>query len=145
MQNVTYMEMMQNFWNIIQYWLVKVQTFDRGIILIPSRSSRPQVHSTVVCPYSKKVANVLVFYNPPKNSIIYHHKCLFYCLFLNSLFFQISKCSCPPHHHTWYLLGHFCLIQFLTPNSAHYNTYRCISTSNTATKTMITPSLSEPD
>ena len=68
-----------------------------------------------------------------------------FCSFPNSLFFQKWKCSCPLYHHTWYLLGHFYLVQSITPNPTHYNTYKCISTSNTATKTKFAPSLSEPD
>lgn len=127
MQNVTHMEMIQNYWNIIHYWLAKEQTHDRGIILLPSRSSRPQVQSTVICPYSKNVGNVLVFYNPPKTSIIYITINVFFCSFPNSPPLN-WKCSCPPHHHTWYLLGHFCLVQSITPKSAHYNTYTCITT-----------------
>jgi hypothetical protein len=95
----------------------------------------------VVCPYSKKVENVLVFYNPPKTSIIYHHKRLFFCSFPNSLFYQNWNCSCPPHHHTWYPLGHSCLVQSITPNTTHYNTYRFITTSNTATNTKFASSL----
>ena len=87
-------------------------------MLLPSRSSSPQVQSTVVCHYSKKVGNVLVFYNPPKTSIIYHHKCLTFCSYSKNLFYQNWKCSCPPHHHTWYLLGsvynsQHCTLQYL--------------------------------